>query len=84
MKDAKEGGERDKGDETPIKSKDKMMVTNGGGGRGGRRKTVWELMWENSGPGVSTPDYRKQYDLLDPDWRFNAIPQILDGKNIAN
>jgi nucleolar GTP-binding protein len=41
-------------------------------------------MWENGGPGVWAPDYREQYDLLDPEWRFDAIPQILDGKNIAD
>jgi nucleolar GTP-binding protein len=48
------------------------------------KKTARELMWENGGPGVWAPDYREQYDLKDPEWRFDAIPQILDGKNIAD
>ncbi|EED93999.1 nucleolar gtp-binding protein 1, partial [Thalassiosira pseudonana CCMP1335] len=49
-----------------------------------KKKSPRELMWENGGPGVWAPDYREQYDLADPEWRFDAIPQILDGKNIAD
>jgi len=48
------------------------------------KKTARELMWENGGPGVWAPDYREQYDLADPEWRFDAIPEVLDGKNIAD
>ena len=43
-----------------------------------------ELMWENGGPGVWAPDYREDYDLENPEWKFDEIPQILDGKNIAD
>mmetsp|Transcript_11012 Transcript_11012/g.25566 ORF Transcript_11012/g.25566 Transcript_11012/m.25566 type:complete len:398 (+) Transcript_11012:1-1194(+) len=48
------------------------------------KKTARDLMWENGGPGVWAPDYREQYDLSDPSWRFDAIPEIMDGKNIAD
>lgn len=48
------------------------------------RKTARDLMWENGGPGVWAPDYREQYDLKDESWRFDAIPEIIDGKNIAD
>jgi nucleolar GTP-binding protein len=48
------------------------------------RKTTRDLMWENGGPGVWAPDYRAQYELKDDEWRFDAIPEILDGKNIAD
>jgi nucleolar GTP-binding protein len=48
------------------------------------KKTARDLMWENGGPGVWAPDYREQYDLKDPEWRFDEIPQIMDGKNIAD
>lgn len=48
------------------------------------KKTARDLMWENGGPGVWAPDYREQYDLQDPEWRFDAIPEILDGKNIMD
>ena len=83
--DDDDGGGDEEGDETPAESDDEAMVGTGTGGDGGtRRKTARELMWENGGPGVWAPDYREQYDLLDPEWRFDAIPQILDGKNIAD
>lgn len=48
------------------------------------RKTARDLMWENGGPGVWAPDYREQYDLENDEWKFDAIPQIMDGKNIAD
>jgi len=48
------------------------------------KKTARDLMWENGGPGVWAPDYREIYDLNDPEWRFDAIPEIIDGKNIAD
>ena len=48
------------------------------------KKTARDLMWENGGPGVWAPDYREQYDLLDEEWKFDAIPQIMNGKNIAD
>jgi nucleolar GTP-binding protein len=48
------------------------------------RKLARELMWEHGGPGVWAPDYRAQYDLQDDSWRFDAIPEIMDGKNIAD
>lgn len=48
------------------------------------RKTARDLMWENGGPGVWAPDYRELYDLQDEEWKFDAIPEIIDGKNIAD
>jgi nucleolar GTP-binding protein len=48
------------------------------------RKTARDRMWENGGPGVWAPDYREQYDLKDSEWKFDAIPEIMDGKNIAD
>jgi len=51
---------------------------------GSYRKTARDLMWENGGPGVWAPDYREQYDLKDEEWRFDAIPEIMNGRNIAD
>ena len=51
---------------------------------GPTKKTARDYMWENGGPGVWAPDYREQYDLKNPEWRFDAIPEILDGKNIMD
>jgi nucleolar GTP-binding protein len=48
------------------------------------KKTARDLMWENGGPGVWAPDYRCQYDLKNDEWKFDEIPQIVDGKNIAD
>ena len=47
-------------------------------------KTTRERMWENGGPGVWVPDYREIYDLKDDSWKFDTIPEIIDGKNIAD
>jgi len=47
-------------------------------------KTARELMWENGGPGVWAPDYREQYDLKNDEWKFDAIPELMDGKNIID
>jgi nucleolar GTP-binding protein len=36
------------------------------------------------GAGVYSMDWRKHYDLADPTWRYDFIPEIIDGKNIAD
>ena len=51
---------------------------------GSARKTARDRMWENGGPGVWAPDYREIYDLKNDDWKFDTIPEIIDGKNIAD
>ncbi|CAM9433229.1 unnamed protein product [Chrysoparadoxa australica] len=47
-------------------------------------KTEKDLMWEGGGPGVYSCDYRKYYDLASDDWKFDSIPEIMDGKNVAD
>jgi len=74
----------DDDDETPDGSDDDERMQQDDDGDDDEKKTARELMWENGGPGVWAPDYRKDYDLKDPEWRFDAIPQILDGKNIQD
>jgi len=49
-----------------------------------KQKSARELMWENGGPGVWAPDFRDQYDLSDDSWKYDAIPEIINGKNIAD
>ncbi|EJK62794.1 hypothetical protein THAOC_16579 [Thalassiosira oceanica] len=71
-------------DALPIESDDEAMDGNVVTPSQPSKKTARDLMWENGGPGVWAPDYREQYDLADPEWRFDAIPQILDGKNVAD
>ncbi len=41
-------------------------------------------MWANGGPGVYVCDYRKYYDLKDDDWKFDTIPEFMDGKYIGS
>lgn len=48
------------------------------------KKSARELMWLNGGPGVYSMDYRDIYDLRDDGWKWDAIPEIIDGKNIAD
>lgn len=49
----------------------------------GARRTEKDIMWENGGPGVYKPDYRKHWrDLEDDAWRYDAVPDIMDGKNV--
>lgn len=71
-----------------TKDDDGNLLPDGTGdeamGDANAKKTARDLMWENGGPGVWAPDYREIYDLKDDEWRFDAIPQILDGRNIAD
>ena len=47
-------------------------------------RKVWDLMWDNGGPGVWAPDYREQYDLKDAEWRFDAVTKIMDVINVSD
>jgi nucleolar GTP-binding protein len=76
-KRSKAGYAPTKDDDDALGADEDAEMTNG-------RKTAREFMWENGGPGVWAPDYREQYDLKDEAWRFDAIPEIMDGKNIAD
>ncbi|KAI9340153.1 P-loop containing nucleoside triphosphate hydrolase protein [Zopfochytrium polystomum] len=49
-----------------------------------RRKLERELEAENGGAGVYNVDLRKLYQLKNPEWRYDYIPEIMDGKNIAD
>jgi nucleolar GTP-binding protein len=48
------------------------------------RLTEKMLMWQNGGPGVYACDYRKYYLLEDDEWKFDPIPEIMDGKNVMD
>lgn len=41
-------------------------------------------MWENGGPGVYVCDYRKYYTLDQDEWKFDAIPEFFNGKNVMD
>jgi nucleolar GTP-binding protein len=44
------------------------------------RKTERHLMWQNGGPGVYACDWRKYYTLKEDEWRFDVMPEIMDGR----
>lgn len=48
------------------------------------RVTEKQLMWQNGGPGVYACDYRKYYLLEEDEWKFDPIPEIMDGKNVMD
>ncbi|KAJ1550980.1 Nucleolar GTP-binding protein 1, partial [Cladochytrium tenue] len=49
-----------------------------------RRKLEREIEAENGGAGVYNVDLQKWYQLRDPAWRYDYVPEILDGKNVAD
>jgi nucleolar GTP-binding protein len=48
------------------------------------RVTEKQLMWANGGAGVYACDYRKYYMLDEDEWKLDAIPQFMDGKNVMD
>lgn len=47
-----------------------------------RRKLERDIEEENGGPGVYNVDLRKNYDLADPEWKYDKMPEVWEGKNI--
>lgn len=52
--------------------------------RGIRRKTEKDIQEEMGGAGVYSADLKKKYLLEDEDWRYDVMPEIWDGHNIAD
>jgi nucleolar GTP-binding protein len=48
------------------------------------RKTEKDLMIENGGAGVYSMDMKKDYLLADDTWKYDAVPEIRDGKNVGD
>ncbi|PSC69229.1 Nucleolar GTP-binding 1 [Micractinium conductrix] len=51
---------------------------------GEKRRTEKDLQEEQGGAGVYNGDLRKLYDLKDPAWKYDIMPEIIDGKNILD
>ncbi|PNW77981.1 hypothetical protein CHLRE_10g459500v5 [Chlamydomonas reinhardtii] len=51
---------------------------------GERKKTERDMQEENGGAGVYNADLRKHYDLQDPEWKYDIMPEIMDGHNILD
>ncbi|KIY53602.1 P-loop containing nucleoside triphosphate hydrolase protein [Fistulina hepatica ATCC 64428] len=49
-----------------------------------RRKLARDIELEEGGPGVYNINLKKDYILKDDEWKSDVIPEIMDGKNIAD
>lgn len=49
-----------------------------------RRKLERDIEEENGGAGVYNIDLKKFYDLADPEWSHDRVPEFYNGKNIAD
>jgi len=49
-----------------------------------RRRLERDIEAENGGAGVYSADFKKRYDLADPNWKYDVIPEIWEGHNIAD
>lgn len=49
-----------------------------------RRKLERDIEEENGGAGVYNVDLKKVYDLADPEWNHDKVPEFFNGKNIAD
>lgn len=47
-----------------------------------RRKLAREIEEENGGAGVFNVDLRKDYLLRNPEWNYDKMPEVVDGKNV--
>ena len=51
---------------------------------GERKKTEKDLQEEQGGAGVYSQDVRKRWDLDDEAWKYDIMPEIWEGHNIAD
>lgn len=51
---------------------------------GEKKKTEKDLQEEQGGAGVYSQDVRKRWDLEDDSWKYDIMPEIWDGHNIAD
>ncbi|CAO3676855.1 unnamed protein product [Umbelopsis vinacea] len=49
-----------------------------------RRRLERDIEAENGGAGVYSADLKKRYDLNDPDWKYDIIPEFWEGHNVAD
>ncbi|GAA5821527.1 hypothetical protein JCM10212_000136 [Sporobolomyces blumeae] len=49
-----------------------------------RRRLEKDIEEENGGAGVFSTDLKKNYLLANDDWKYDVIPEIQDGKNVAD
>lgn len=63
---------------------DAMMTGDDDGIANGHRELEKDIQEDNGGAGVYSMDWRKLYQLQKKDWAYDVMPEIVDGKNIAD
>jgi nucleolar GTP-binding protein len=65
---------------------EKKERDDGGGAAalGEAKRTQKDIMWENGGPGQYLQSWREHWDLKNAEWKTDRVPEIMDGKNIAD
>ena len=49
-----------------------------------KHQTAKDIMWEQGGPGVYAAPLSQHHKLVNPAWQGDVMPEIFDGKNIAD
>ena len=49
-----------------------------------RPRLARDIEEENGGAGVYNVNLKDQYVLEDPDWKYDRVPEVFDGKNVAD
>jgi nucleolar GTP-binding protein len=49
-----------------------------------KRKTLKDVQEANGGAGAFSADLRKEWMVKHEDWRYDAVPEIMDGMNVAD
>ncbi|CAG8830251.1 9695_t:CDS:2, partial [Racocetra persica] len=49
-----------------------------------RPKLERDLEAEGGGPGVYSVDLKKQYEFKSAEWKYDVIPEVMNGKNVAD
>ncbi|KAJ1966894.1 Nucleolar GTP-binding protein 1 [Dispira parvispora] len=49
-----------------------------------RRRLERDIEVEQGGPGVFSVDLKKNYMLKDDDWKYDTVPEIMEGKNVVD
>ena len=47
-----------------------------------RRKLQRDIEEENGGAGVYNIDLKESYDLADPEWKHDKVPEVFNGRNV--
>ncbi|KAJ1660152.1 Nucleolar GTP-binding protein 1 [Dispira simplex] len=49
-----------------------------------RRRLERDIELEQGGPGVFSVDLKKNYLLKNDDWKYDTVPEIMEGKNVVD